>query len=773
MKTALTAAVLFHALLASATYIDFVGQNGEPTVGAVDVADNWAGGVAPSGSVTGRIAQAENVWAGIVQDLYVRLEGGRIYAVNDGVAMRGNVLIEVDTGDWGSVTNFDVSGKTLTLWAQNGGTNELNILSGRVNAGVLKMVSPGKSIINLSNGILYIDDWDACKGTVNMRSGGTGTMMVSTVSSNEDFLADCSFDFESGNKGSITLGEVKGGTSASGTWESLVASGNVLVDGAVQTNAEFFDISTNSNSSTIRPVGALPGLAVIGGTLYREGIPYRGIGVNYFDLFYAMMKDGPGPDGYRTIDGLRTLGEKGIPFARFAACGFWPVDWDLYFSDKDEWFACMDLVVQTAEEAGVGLIPSVFWRMETYPALFNEYRSQVADPDSDTWQFMSNYIHEVVGRYKDSPAIWGWEYGNEFNNMCDLPNWTNGLASYPALGVTGAVTEVNESNKYTYAIQEAAFDLFTQEVRKLDTHRFICSGNSKPRPSAWHNRMETNWVVDTYSQAKEAFSWMAPPSSIDMASFHVYPYSWSDPGVEPVYAEAVGVSNILLRFREFCDDQNQVMFVGEYSSFYAGQGPPPEEERTEEIALLGAIVNSGADLAAYWVYDRGVNRTEEGTIYPDSGEYMGVLDLILEYDGKMRGEIWRTANGVPPAWFDQFGIVPTNWQTWAEIETQDLNGNGLSLWQDYFAGFQPLETAPEFAITDFQWLGNSAPSLSWQGGTNGPMTPYVIQSTTNLPDSASWQTIGTKAREQGTNTWVGTPTDASSCYYRVLAVPAD
>ena len=164
------------------------------------------------------------------------------------------------------------------------------------------------------------------------------------------------------------------------------------------------------------------------------------------------------------------------------------------------------------------------------------------------------------------PAIWGWEFGNEFNNMCDLPNWTNGLVELPSKGVVGPATEVNESNKFTYAIAETAFDLFTQEVRKFDTHRFVSTGNSKPRPSAWHNRVEDSFATDNYAEAKEAFGWMAPTSSIDMASFHVYPYSMSSSNEAPVYADASGVSNILLRFREFCDDQNQAMFVGDRKS---------------------------------------------------------------------------------------------------------------------------------------------------------------------------------------------------------------
>ncbi len=49
--------------------------------------------------------------------------------------------------------------------------------------------------------------------------------------------------------------------------------------------------------------------------------------------------------------------------------------------------------------------------------------------------------------------------------------------------------------------------------------------------------------------------------------------------------------------------------------------------------------------------------------------------------------------------------------------------------------------------------------------------PYAIQSSTDLADSAGWQTVGTKSREEGIHTWSGTASgDAARCY-RVLAVP--
>ena len=776
--------------LASENWTEYVGLK-PGNNGNLYAATNWIGDVLPTGGngltgwVTGEEMPAgKTFWMlGVIYDFALLQKGGR-YVQNGDLNLRGGVTnatvaipgrtvweINDAASDSAVYTNFYVT-NNLVIWSHMGGEIELTLTAGRIEVGgTFKMNAAGKGILNIKNGVFRAQHFLSSGGILNMLSGGTAEVFLGQLTNADRKVA---FNFETGNKGSVTIYQTETGASFStNDWRSLAAAGELTVDGKAA-GLEYFVLSNGGN--TIQHIGALPGLSVINGKLYKDGAVYRGIGVNYCDLFWAMISfpEYAGQTEYRTLEGIRFLGEQKIPFVRFGACGFWPTDWNLYFQNKEEWFHRLDLIVSAAEEAGVGLIPDLFWRSETFPNLTGEYRDQWANPASQVRQFMTTYVQEFVGRYKNSPAIWGWEFSNEFNNKCDLPNWQTGLGTaIPSVGVGGISIEVNERNKSTYEIGMTAFDAFAAEVRKYDTHRFISSGNSQPRPSSWHNQMETNWVVDTYSQAREAFSWMAPTSSISMASFHVYPYSMSDPGVEPAYAGTTGVSNILLRYREFCDNQKQVMFVGEYSSFYNAQGPMPEDERASETALLDAIVNSGADLAAYWVFDRGLPwvRTEVGTIRA-TNEYRGVLDLILEYDAKMRGEIFRPPCSVPREWFSRFGIAPSNWQTWTAVESQDLNGNGMPVWQEYYAGINPTNAGSVFAITGFHLLPDNALSLEWLGGTNGVMTPYMIQCATNLSVSGGWQTIGSKTRQEGINSWSGNVFGAESVrYFRILAVP--
>ncbi len=372
-------------------------------------------------------------------------------------------------------------------------------------------------------------------------------------------------------------------------------------------------------------VNAQPGVTVRDGKLIKDEAPLRAFGVNYCDLFQELIADG---DDDRTLRGLRFLGEKKIPFVRFWACGFWPSDWDLYFADKPEWFRRMDLVVKTAEEAGVGLIPSLFWRTQTYPDLFDEFQQDWGDPASKTRQFMRNYVEEVVSRYRESPAIWGWEFANEVNLGCDLPNGMNFLGQViPLLKVDLAK---DERNLMTYEIAEKVFVAFAEEVRKHDPYRFVTTGNSEPRWCSWHNRTEKSWGRDTREQAAEVFRWMNPPP-INVVSAHFYPSMTG----EPSYAGATGIKPVLATLKELSAELGQPLFVGEFAASASEEdGLTIDQFRTHQAAILDAMLETGVDLAAYWVFDYTRDRKGPGLVRADN-EYSFVLDQIIEYDDRL------------------------------------------------------------------------------------------------------------------------------------------
>ena len=73
----------------------------------------------------------------------------------------------------------------------------------------------------------------------------------------------------------------------------------------------------------------------------------------------------------------------------------------------------------------MSIVPSFFWHTACLPDLVGEPRNQWGNPDSKTIAFMRQYTRDVVSRYANSPAIWIWEFGNEYDLAADCPTRRN------------------------------------------------------------------------------------------------------------------------------------------------------------------------------------------------------------------------------------------------------------------------------------------------------------------------------------------------------------
>ena len=311
-------------------------------------------------------------------------------------------------------------------------------------------------------------------------------------------------------RGSMKASRLRGSSSTAGTYRIDGRFARMVVSSWV---AVLLVAIAAAEPSTRQNV---PDLCVRAGALLKDGVPYRAFGVNYFDAFARTLKNHD-DTSYET--GFRILAEKGIPFARFMCTGFWPVEMRLYVEDKAKYFDLLDGVVRAAEKHGIGLIPSLFWHLPTVPDLVGESCDQWGNPASKTHDFMRTYTREVVTRYLNSPALWGWEFGNEFNLLADLPNAKDHLpAVAPRLGTPPARSD---RDILTHEMIRTAVREFAQEVRKYDRTRLICTGNSIPRPSAWHQRHEGTWTKDSPEQFAEMLAGdnLDP---VDTLSVHVY-----------------------------------------------------------------------------------------------------------------------------------------------------------------------------------------------------------------------------------------------------------
>ena len=315
------------------------------------------------------------------------------------------------------------------------------------------------------------------------------------------------------------------------------------------------------------------------GKLLLQGVPFRGIGVNYYDAFTRTLGLVPRTD-YDA--GFQALAARGIPFARFSAGGYWPQDWALYETNRTLYFARLDGVVQSAQQHGIGLIPSLFWNLGTVPDLMKEPCNCWGAANSRTIAFMRAYTCELVTRYAASSAIWGWEFGNEYNLAADLPNALEHRPQVAAsLGTPACRTAEDE---VTHADIRAALREFALEVRKQDLERIIISGNAFPRLSAWHQAKERSWVADAPSQFAEMLG-ADNPSPVNTVCGRGYDLA-ADIGR---FDQAVKVAQAV----------GKPLFIGEFGV----PGHDTGDSKFKFARILSAIETNHIPLAALWVYD--------------------------------------------------------------------------------------------------------------------------------------------------------------------------
>jgi hypothetical protein len=357
------------------------------------------------------------------------------------------------------------------------------------------------------------------------------------------------------------------------------------------------------------------------GVFMKDGQPYRGMGANYFNAFLRTVLK-PADTSYR--EGFAVLKEHQIPFVRFAACGFWPSDWGLYQTNRVLYFQLFDNIVKTAEQNNVGLIPSLFWRYETVAELVGEPHSKWGDSTSKTHAFMRRYTEEIITRYRDSRAIWAWEFANELSLAVDLPNAKSLLEkhkSMPKLGVPAPTdADIQTSPMMITTLQE-----FAKTVRRLDPHRAIISGNSLPRPSAWHNTAEKSWTLDTAAQLDTVLV-RDNPDPLNTLCVHVYPgkdkrFSKDNPATQ---------LEVLQVMMATAQRVKKPLFVGEFG---ASKELGPELERRTFTELLHDLETAKVPLSAVWVFDLTSQNKDWNITAANERAYM--LKLVSEANQRL------------------------------------------------------------------------------------------------------------------------------------------
>ena len=403
-----------------------------------------------------------------------------------------------------------------------------------------------------------------------------------------------------------------------------------------------------SSGVSVATSGALAG-KLIRYNAAGEAVALRAFGVNYYDAFLRYLLKSTDTS---FIQGFGFLSAHHVPVARVLAAGFWPKDWALYFTDKTEYYRRMDLFVQQAEQNGVGLILDLFWTATTVGELvddavaagyltpgadfvpadplnldylghstYAEYRKALGRSDSGSNALIAYYTREVVRRYAYSPAVWGWEFGNECNLAVDLPNIsTQRPTRSPSLGQNlpaegSGVAAWSGKDDITREDILVAKQAFATTVRSIDTWRFIMSGDSMPRQSAYSNWKSHTWTVNSRADLSKVIP-VDNPAPMDTVTVHHYP---ENPGASAtVYFTDGPVTNQWLtgQYKEQLDyfvsssaAVNRPLVVGEWGAI--GDGTTADEKATFN-RLMQALVDAHVQLSLLWTFDtRNVGMTNQ------------------------------------------------------------------------------------------------------------------------------------------------------------------
>lgn len=356
------------------------------------------------------------------------------------------------------------------------------------------------------------------------------------------------------------------------------------------------------------------GLYAVKEVLCRNGRPYYGMGVNYLDAFDRTLFN-PEDKSYR--EGFRELREKyQIPFIRFRLGGFWPKEWqETYMKDKEQYFRLLDEVVKEAEARNLGLIPSFFWHYPVIPDLVGESMDQYGNPYSKTNEFIRTFSQEVVTRYKDSPALWGWEFGNEYMLVADLPDKTMGIpGTHPKMGTA---SQRSDRDYIRRADIQQAYCEFSKAIRLIDPNRILISGDAAPRAQSYHMHTTRTWIRDRREEWAIILR-ADSPGWINTLSLHLYPEHRNS-----YFPERVSIYELIQFCQKVSKEALQPLYIGEFG---APETMGHDEARAFFTELVEAIVKNRVPLSAAWVYQYAPQEGEWNITSGNNRSYM--LEMI-------------------------------------------------------------------------------------------------------------------------------------------------
>ena len=269
----------------------------------------------------------------------------------------------------------------------------------------------------------------------------------------------------------------------------------------------------------------------------------------------------------------------------------------------------MDAIVKYAEKKKIGLVIDFFWNDSTLFYYNKEQRADMGNVGSNSMKFARKYVEDIVKKYKNSLAIWGYEIGNEYNLDVDLYP-TSSVNVKPSSSING--TNYNSKDFFTTNELITFYTEISKTIYSLDPYRFITNGDAAARAGAaslygqtkniyysnhksWDNKFD-------YTGSTEYMNMILKlsPSYINTTSFHLYNYD--------LERSIGGFDAYLKMYVNYARNNKKALYLGEFNgntSMGDSESNFSKELFNQEITSIKN--NSSIQLSSVWMWNREAN----------------------------------------------------------------------------------------------------------------------------------------------------------------------
>ena len=401
-------------------------------------------------------------------------------------------------------------------------------------------------------------------------------------------------------------------------------------------------------------------LTVKGDAILCNGVPIRELGVNDFSPMSRLVTGGGMVNYYSQMERMRDFGIRYVrAFLGFPAYLKGAIYTNTYFrttpEKEEEYYALLKSYLDAADKCDIGVVLCFFPDPWVIPDAIGERLNVAFGMDgnlltnSASMQLMAHIIEQVVTRFKDHPAIAGWEAQNEWDLKADYQTLPEVRTD---LGTLSSYTK--EEDTLTLSTMKTLTQWVCQKIKEYDTSDIlVSSGNNGPiRQSSYEyafgdTSMPSGDIGSTYIAACISDLNLAPVNAI---SIHRYSTLMGARSLFDSYDLLVSIRKKAKELHR-TTGRDVSFIIGEFGAAwwapafddaYEGFNNNTDVEQYEKG--LSSIYDSGVQLAFVWAWlEKNVaysDKNGDWNFHPDYtyANYSEKAEIVKRYIQKFRSE---------------------------------------------------------------------------------------------------------------------------------------